>query len=1092
MKNFFSILLALGTLTAQGQTDVTKYFLENPNFETNYNYLAGETKVVSQELLAIDGWTSDLSANYTIAGVYEFGFAGQFNTASVPEKGYDGENGAGLAISTGWEQTFKFYQTVTLPAGTYTVTAPTYNGSSVTAATSLLSWIPNSGTAVSSSKKSFATEAWTLDQISFTLTATTTGKIQIGMKAAAGGSGNTAKLVIDYVKIMAENMAVDKAGLATALQEATRTYGDGGGNEAAKLKTAIDAAQGVYDNPDVDMIAVLEATAQLEKAVQDYKKENVSEENPQDCTAYITNPSFEKNGTEGWTSENLSAQSNSSFTKKAGSYYLEKWVGSGGAGNASVRQVIENLPNGRYKLTVAAQNYTQSSTSKKNTGAYIYANDQKTIVYTPNDYSVTFTNIAGEAEIGFVAENATGNWLAVDNFRLYLIGYIDESVVIEELSRLAETAKQLQTSMQSAATAQVLENAIGAAEKVIAGEAEYISRITLSLQEAIEATTKSIAEYQALEEKIASVITNYEEGKEGAEAFMAVIDEAKAMAKNAEVTSEALSAEIEKLDKAVLAFNLANATPGTGVAPKVTATNTYVPTGSTAALVRATMTGSNIVERGVCWSTERNPTVLDNRTTKSFSLRGYIFHIQGLEPATVYYVRPYVMNKTYTVAYGEEVKIVTLPKGTCTWSWDEGAPTADANTRCRNAVKETIDYFNEWTGIKGFHLSGHYGSGTPTADCSYGGWMRIGPNAAYQAIGTVLHETGHGVGVGTSDRWWDSTVHNWQWLGRETNEVYHFLENVYNNSDYVFVGDSQHGWGSNASYDWLVNGADKDKHEEFQYIGGMCILHGLFIDGLCPTGNDPNGISGYTYNFDDNKKYYLMNKNEERGLGEGLLYQRNATNTGWKPYLKNEEVSDSAAWYMEYNAQQGYYLFKNAMSGKYLTHKTGGTTVTLKTVAAGKSPANTEFFQLMPDRKDVTLTGNGKSITTHGYWFTWNDSGNKSIGANAYGNVTKYGAVPVVNFNYTDAATDQQWIIISEDELKDYQALVYEPKPAIPGDINGDRKITLADITALIDKYLTTEQGADFDSIYDVDGNGLLNVDDINALINTYLNLTSK
>ena len=178
MKNFFSILLALGTLTAQGQTDVTKYFLENPSFETNYNYLAGETKVVSQELLAIDGWTSDLSANYTIAGVYEFGFAGQFNTASVPEKGYDGENGAGLAISTGWEQTFKFYQTVTLPAGTYTVTAPTYNGSSVTAATSLLSWIPNSGTAVSSSKKSFATEAWTLDQISFTLTATTTGKIQ--------------------------------------------------------------------------------------------------------------------------------------------------------------------------------------------------------------------------------------------------------------------------------------------------------------------------------------------------------------------------------------------------------------------------------------------------------------------------------------------------------------------------------------------------------------------------------------------------------------------------------------------------------------------------------------------------------------------------------------------------------------------------------------------------------------------------------------------------------------------------------------------------------------------------------------------------
>ena len=106
------------------------------------------------------------------------------------------------------------------------------------------------------------------------------------------------------------------------------------------------------------------------------------------------------------------------------------------------------------------------------------------------------------------------------------------------------------------------------------------------------------------------------------------------------------------------------------------------------------------------------------------------------------------MNKTYEVAYGDEVKIVTHPKGTCTWSWNEGAPDAAANERCRTAIKQTIDYFNEWTGIMGFHLSGHYGSGTPTADCSYGGWMRIGPNAGNQAIGTVLHETGHGVGVG--------------------------------------------------------------------------------------------------------------------------------------------------------------------------------------------------------------------------------------------------------------------------------------------------------------------------------------------------------
>ena len=64
------------------------------------------------------------------------------------------------------------------------------------------------------------------------------------------------------------------------------------------------------------------------------------------------------------------------------------------------------------------------------------------------------------------------------------------------------------------------------------------------------------------------------------------------------------------------------------------------------------------------------------------------------------------MNKTYTVAYGEEVKIVTHPKGNCTGSWDNGAPTAEANDRCRTAINQTIEYFNEWTGIKGFTLQG--------------------------------------------------------------------------------------------------------------------------------------------------------------------------------------------------------------------------------------------------------------------------------------------------------------------------------------------------------------------------------------------------
>lgn len=1041
MKKVLTCLMMLVTAGAFAQTDITKYYLENAGFDSRFDYTAEQTNNVTQELKEVDGWTSSLSANYTIVGTYEFGFKGIFNTATVPATGYDGEPGGGLAISTGWEQTFLFFQTVTLPAGTYTINVPTYNGSNVTAATSQVAWIPASGTAVRSTLSSYPAKEWTLDKITFTLTKATKGKIQFGMKAAPNGSANSAKLVVDYVQLLGQDMAVDKTELGELITTATALYGEGTGNGADALKTAIDAAQGVNNNADADIIAVLEATLALKAAIETYREQNVSEDNPLDKTIYITNPSFE-NGTKGWTNVNLKSQNNNQFTKQAGAYYMEKWVGTGSkVGDASITQTLTNLPSGIYKLTVAAQNLNQSATSQKCTGAYIFADDQQETVYTPADYSVKFTNISGEVKIGYVAEGATGNWLAVDNFRLYLIGEVNVADLVAELGLRVSEAEALQSSMMSAGAATDLQVAIGAA-KLITTESEEsaIQTAAKNLKAAVAQAQASIAEYRALSTHVEEVEQYYDESKEGATGLKDELDKAKALAQNAEATSKELAAEIEALDNALFAFNLANATPGTGDAPAVNATNHYVLTGVTQALVRATMTGGNILERGVCWSTSHEPTVLDNRSTKYFNLKGYLFHVTGLEPATVYYLRPYVMNKTYQVAYGDEVKIVTHPKGTCVGTWDGGAPNDEANARCRQAIQETIDYFNEWTGIQGFTLSGHYGADTPTADCSYGGWMRIGPNAGNQAIGTVLHETGHGVGVGTHWRWYNcaDTRENttWgKWLGREANKVLHFLEN-YDGNELFFTGDAVHGWATTTlteaeqasipngkiSFDWLVNGSNYDTHQEIQYIGGMCILYGLFIDGLCPTGANPNGISGYTYNFDEGKKYYLMNKNAERGLNKGLLYQRQAQTIGWKENLTDKALNDSAAWYIQYNASDGYYMFKNAATGKYLTHNAGGGNVALKNVT-GK-PGKTEYFQLMPDRTDVTIgTGNAK-LKTHGYWFTWYDSNrnnNYSMGANAL-NTLGYGTITQTVFDYSNSATVQQWIIISEDELAAYQA----------------------------------------------------------------------
>ena len=159
-----------------------------------------------------------------------------------------------------------------------------------------------------------------------------------------------------------------------------------------------------------------------------------------------------------------------------------------------------------------------------------------------------------------------------------------------------------------------------------------------------------------------------------------------------------------------------------------------------------------------------------------------------------------------------------------------------------------------------------------------------------------------------------------------------------------------------------------------------------------------------------------MNKNEARGLGTGLLFQRSATLLGWKHNLTDEAINDSAAWYMEFNAKTGHYMFKNVATGRYLSRSSSSMAM-----SSVSTPTGNERFQLMPDRTDVTLGTGTQKLTTHGYWLTWNDGSDKAMVANVYLNSLGYGGVAHAAFNFSNSATTQQWIIISEDELEAYK-----------------------------------------------------------------------
>ncbi|HOY31638.1 MAG TPA: hypothetical protein PKW80_07135 [Bacteroidales bacterium] len=69
--------------------------------------------------------------------------------------------------------------------------------------------------------------------------------------------------------------------------------------------------------------------------------------------------------------------------------------------------------------------------------------------------------------------------------------------------------------------------------------------------------------------------------------------------------------------------------------------------------------GYPVTARGVCWSTNPNPTIADNITSNGSGTGTFTSTITGLIPNTLYYLRAYATNSVGT-AYGNEVIFTTL------------------------------------------------------------------------------------------------------------------------------------------------------------------------------------------------------------------------------------------------------------------------------------------------------------------------------------------------------------------------------------------------------------------------------------------------
>ena len=72
--------------------------------------------------------------------------------------------------------------------------------------------------------------------------------------------------------------------------------------------------------------------------------------------------------------------------------------------------------------------------------------------------------------------------------------------------------------------------------------------------------------------------------------------------------------------------------------------------------------GWAVTERGVCWSTNQNPTPSDNCTVDGEGVGKFTSEITGLEPGTKYYVRAYAINAAGT-SFGSEKNFTTQSGG---------------------------------------------------------------------------------------------------------------------------------------------------------------------------------------------------------------------------------------------------------------------------------------------------------------------------------------------------------------------------------------------------------------------------------------------
>ena len=313
----------------------------------------------------------------------------------------------------------------------------------------------------------------------------TDGTLHIEMnKKEAGSNWHSIQIKkLTYHASDDEALVAAKADLKAALDAAAAVD-----PTSEALTAAIAAAQAIYDaSSDIEEVKAAVAPLQAVTAltVNTNAVAGATVANPV-VTDFVVNGTFDST-TAPWKTT-TGAQNQALASNQQGAFtgtFFENWNPSNYTGK--IYQVIENIPNGMYELSICA--FVNQFTAGAN---YVYANaDQKALTTgAPTAYTVRTTVTDNKIEIGLEQVEAVNEWMGIDNVSLKYFGVVGDNYALDLYKGTKAAAEALLSEKMSADAKAALEAAL--AVEVDETSEEALIAAEAALQEAISAAQASI------------------------------------------------------------------------------------------------------------------------------------------------------------------------------------------------------------------------------------------------------------------------------------------------------------------------------------------------------------------------------------------------------------------------------------------------------------------------------------------------------------------------------------------------------------------------------------------------------------------------